>query len=70
MYFDQILANGTFSTQERHLLTAAASIWRGRGYEVDLGAMTHGMDDRFLSALLSAMRSARGGSLPGERSFT
>jgi len=62
--FDAILAEGTFSTQEGHLLRAAASIWKGRGYAVDLGSLTHNMDDEFLAALLNAMRAARGGTLP------
>lgn len=65
--FDQILDEGGFSTHERELLMAAASIWKGGGYPVDIGVVAWGMDDRFLGALLNAIRSVRGRDLPNER---
>lgn len=67
VYFDRILDEDGFSTHERALLMAAASIWKGGGYPVELGVVAWGMDDRFLGALLNAFRSVRGRDLPGDR---
>jgi hypothetical protein len=53
--FDAILANGTFSTSEWHLLRAAASLWKGEGHEMSLGRAANAMSNETLRVLLRVL---------------
>lgn len=46
------------------MLRAAASIWSGRGYDINLGYVAFGLGDGNLRVLLQALSAARRAPLP------
>lgn len=58
--FDQMLADPTFSTQERLFLEIAASLWSSGDHPTILGVVAERLGEEWLSVLLRALAAARG----------
>jgi hypothetical protein len=60
VHFDEMLADPTFSTQERLLLEIAASLWSSSDHPTILSVVAERLGEEWLAVLIRALAAARG----------
>lgn len=63
--WDEVLADGTWSSTERFLLESAACLWNSRNGKVDLGQI-YSLDGNFWKVWHDMVIAVRTGRVPGQ----